>query len=159
MSSLSHKKKGDGLCHLLKSLLSSYVGIIQIRFPGRSSQLPLSLFTSSPVFYFFSINFSLFSVKINLSTRQPLSDHPQSSENIQPGSDGKSASQCSQHNHAGSQRSLMIHIFRHHIAAYCSSRTQHDQNGYQLFLAESHSCRQRKEQGTKSCQLQKRGIY
>ena len=71
MSSLSHKKKGDGLCHLLKSLLSSYVGIIQIRFPGRSSQLPLSLFTSSPCFYFFSISFPLLSVKINFSIGNP----------------------------------------------------------------------------------------
>src|SRR5699024_11172691 len=123
-----------------------------------SSQLPLSLFTSSPVFLLFQYKLlSLFCQ--DKFIRRTISDHPQRSENIQPGSDSKSASQCSQHNHAGSQRSLMIHIFCHHITAYRSSGTQHDQNGYQLFLAESHSCRQRKEQCAEPCQLQKGGCY
>lgn len=43
-------------------LISSYVGIIQIRFMGRSWLLPLSLPTSSPVII---IKFSFFSVSIS----------------------------------------------------------------------------------------------
>ena len=43
-------------------LISSYVGIIQIRFMGRSWSLPLSLPTSSPVVI---IKFSFFSVSIS----------------------------------------------------------------------------------------------
>ena len=87
--------------------------------------------------------------------KNSLLNQPQTFTNEQPERKGKCTKQCGEHNDTGGKRSFVSHVFCHDIAAYCGSRTKHDQNGNQLVMGKSKPDGNRKKDCTKSDQFHK----